>query len=252
MAILHAYGFKKLKIPALSPTFFANVAKMCSIDVEFTDIDLDMSSKEADVVSNFYESFEPKNRVVFQSWGEPLGEAEVWVMKYGGCVRILVKEDALAKKIELFLEGGVKRGRLWNYDVISFGIKNRVDSCTGASKEEIEKSNEVTELFEKHFHRSIYTDFLKSGKKTLKEGFVLLLKPSLYCPKEDIYTELKKRGVDVQVRFKPLYKTTLFSGPPLPVSEEFYKAQLILPLKKDILPVVDEVLAKYRHRGCSF
>jgi hypothetical protein len=253
MAILNAFGFKRLKIPAVAPTFFANIAKMLGIDVEFVDINLDMSSKEADVVSNFYETFTPKNKIVFQSFGKVVGDGEVWVMKYKDLVKIVVKDEKIAQEIEIFLDGGVKRGRLWNYDVVSFGIKNRILKPKDLDLEEmIIQSNKVAKIFKSHFKDSIYGDFLPMGDKTLKDGAVLLLKPSLYCPKEDIYAKLKERGVDVKVRFKPLYKTTLFNSNFLPVCEEFYKAVLILPLKEQILPVVDEVLKEYKYRGCRF
>jgi dTDP-4-amino-4,6-dideoxygalactose transaminase len=90
------------------------------------------------------------------------------------------------------------------------------------------------------------------GEATIKSGYPILLKPALYCPKEDIYTELRERGVDVQVRFKPLYRTSLLAGESLPASEELYKAVLILPFEKEAADVVMEVMERYRYRGCSF
>jgi hypothetical protein len=249
LAILHALGLEKVRIPAFSPTFFASGAKLLGKEVELVDCKLDMSAG-ADIVHNFFETHIPKARVVFQGLGESVGEAEVFVKKYGNCLMIECEEE-IGKKIALFLDGGVQRGRLWNYDLVSVGIKSRGEPCE-TDEELLAKQSEVVEFFKEAFSKNIYFDTLQVGRKTLKSGYPILLKSSLYCPKEDIYQELKKRGVDVQVRFKPLYKTTLCAGNSLPVTEELYKAILILPLQKEVVEPLFEVLERYRHRGCMF
>ncbi len=250
LAILHALKSKKLKLSALSPTFFATGAKLLGIEEEFVDVKLDFSS-EADVVHNFFETYTPKATIIFQGAGESVGEGKVFVKKYKKSVAIESEDEELLERVELFLSGGVKKGRLWNYDLVDIGIKDRGEPYE-VPQELIAKQKEVVEHFNEAFAKNIYFDTLNVGEKTLKSGYPILLKPSLYCPKEDIYTELKKRGVDVEVRFKPLYKTTFFRGDALPVSEELYKAVMILPLEADIVDPLFEVLGKYRHRGCSF
>ena len=249
LAVLQALDLKKVRIPAFVPTFFASCAKLLGCEVELVESKLDMSA-EADVVHNFFETHTPKARVVFQGLGESVGEAEVFVKKFGECLMIEC-DDAIGQKIELFLHGGVKRGRLWNYDLVSVGIKDRGKLCE-MDAELLAHQNEVVDHFEASFAKNLYFDTLAVGRKTLKSGYPILLKPSLYCPKEDIYQELRERGVDVQVRFKPLYKTTLCMGNSLPVTEELYKAIMILPLQKEIVEPLFAVLEKYRHRGCMF
>lgn len=253
MAILKALNYKKIKIPAISPTFFANVAKMCGVEVELIDTNLDFSSSGANIVQNFFETYEPKCDVVFQNYGDLVGEAKIYVMKKEGCVKVICKDEEIFEKIEIFLNGGIKRGRLWNYDLISYGIKDVSAPCDEDSlKAKIIKSNEKVKFLNSSFEKNPYFDILKVGKKTLKDEYPVLLKPALYCPKEDIYIELKEKGFDVKVRFKPLYKLTLFKNKTLPISEELYKAVLILPLKKDLVEPLFEVLEKYRYRGCVF
>ncbi len=249
LAVLHALGLKKVRIAAFAPSFFATGAKLLGCEVELVESKIDMSC-EADVVQNFYETHTPKARVVFQGLGESVGEAEVFVKKFGECLMIECEEE-LCEKIALFLDGGVKRGRLWNYDLVDVGIKDRGKPCK-MDEALLERQNEVVAYFEEVFAKNLYFDTLHVGRKTLKSGYPILLKPSLYCPKEDIYQELLKRGVDVQVRFKPLYKTMLLRGDSLPTTEELYKAILILPLQKEIVEPLFEVLEKYRHRGCMF
>jgi len=250
LAILHALKPKKLRVAAPSPAFFATGAKLLGIDVEFVDVKLDFSS-EADVAHNFFETYTPNAMVVFQGAGASVGKAKVFVKKFGGSVAIESEDEELLERVGLFLDGGIKRGRLWNYDIVDIGIEDRGEPYE-MPQELIGKQNEIVETFNEAFRKNIYFDTLDVGDKTLKSGYPILLKPSLYCPKEDIYTELKRRGVEVDVRFKPLYKTTLFRGELLPVSEELYKAILILPLEAEIVDPLFEVLGKYRHRGCSF
>ena len=250
MALLQALNLSSIKVPAVAPTFFASIAKMCDVGVELVDVRLDFGA-QADVVHNFFETFTPKARIVFQNFGEPVGEAEAFVMKHDECVKVMIEDENVADRVELFLNGGVKKGRLWNYDLVDVGVKNLRPPC-GVEPQSIEKSNDTVKIFDEAFANNPYFDTLKIGQKTLKDQYPILLKPSLYCPKEDIYAELRQRGVDVQVRFKPLYRTTLLAGDSLPVSEELYKAVLVLPLEEGVIEPLFEVLEKYRHRGCRF
>ncbi len=252
MALLYAFGYKTIKLAPISPTFFANVAKILGIRIEYVDNNLDFSSS-ADVVHNFFETYTPKADIVFQNFGKNVGEAKVFVKKEASCIEAEFFDEEIFEKTKLFLDGGVVRGRLWNYDVVSLGIKDRVEPCWIEDLEEkIAKSNEVVEFFSQTFVSNPYFDILSVGDKTLKNHYPVLLKPSLYCPKEDIYQELRKRGVDVQVRFKPLYRLKMFEGATLRGSEELYKAVLSVPLRKDVVEPLFEVLSAYRYRGCSF
>ncbi len=250
MALLHAFGFQKVTIPAVAPTFFATVAKMMGVEVEFKDVNLDFSS-DAAIVQNFFETFKPNAKIVFQNGGEPVGEAEVCVMKEGSCIQLLIEDEDLAKRVELFLSGGVEYGRLWNYDVVDIGIKNIAKPCD-FDEEALKKSNEIVAALNEKCKNNPYFDILPIGDKTIKHEYPILLKPSLYCPKEDIYKKLQEMGIDVKVRFKPLYRMTLFKGDFLPQSEELYKAVLVLPLSIQIAEPLFEVLDEFRYRGCSF
>jgi len=252
MALLKALNYEKIKLNPISPTFFANIAKLLNIKIEFVDTKLDFSSS-ADIVQNFYESYIPKADIVFQNFGELVGEAKVFVQKEKECIKIFFNEKDIYEKTKLFLKGGIKKGKLWNYDVVSLGVKNEASPCEIENLEKkIADSNSVIRYFNEKFEKNPYFDILKIGEKTLKNGYPIILKPSLYCPKEEIYQELIKKGVDVKVRFKPLYKTTMFKDKNLPICEELYKAVLILPLKKDIVSILFEVLDRYKYRGCVF
>ncbi|WP_281951598.1 DegT/DnrJ/EryC1/StrS family aminotransferase [Nitrosophilus kaiyonis] len=252
MALLHAFGYKKIKLNPISPTFFANIAKILNIDIEYVDSKFDFSSS-ADIIHNFFETFIPKSDIVFQNFGENIGEAKVFVKKYKNCIKAEFFDKEIFEKTKLFLNGGIKKAKLWNFDVISLGIKDIAKPCDVENlDEQIKNSNEMVKYFNEKFQNSPYFDILNIGNKTLKKSYPILLKPSLYCPKEDIYQELLNKKIDVKVRFKPLYKITLFKSKSLPTCEELYKAVLILPLKEDIDDDVLKIFEKYRYRGCIF
>ncbi len=252
LALLATKKPKKIRLAAHSPTFFAGVAKLLGIDIEIVETRLDFAS-EADVVHNFFETYKPKAQIVFQNAGESVGEASVFVKKSERCVVAEFGDEEWFEKCRLFFAGGIKKGKLWNYDLAMFGLKSKEEPCEVEKlQEKIAASNEVVAYFEEKFANNPYFDTLSIGNKTYKTHYPILLKPSLYCPKEDIYAELKDRGIDVQVRFKPLYKLTPLQGASLPTSEELYKAIMLLPLQKDIVEPLFGVLEKYRYRGCSF
>ncbi len=252
LGLLATWRPATLRLGAVSPPFFASVAKLLGIDVTFCDVRLDFST-DADVVHNFYETYEPHAPIVFQNAGPSVGEAKVFVKKSEGCVVAEFRDEGWFEKCRLFFKGGIKKGKLWNYDLAMFGLKAKEEPCKVANLDEkIAASNEVVAYFAEQFTDNPYFDTLPIGKKTYKTHYPILLKPALYCPKEDIYRELRERAVDVQVRFKPLYKLSLLQGPSLPTSEELYKAILLLPLRKDIVEPLFGVLEKYRYRGCSF
>jgi len=250
LAVLRALGLSGVRILAMSPPFFGAVAKLLGISVELGDCGLDMGG-EADVAHNFYETHRPKARVVFQGAGESVGEAEVFVKVASGCVAIETEEEELGERIALFLDGGVRRGRLWNFDLVEPGLLGRGEPRS-LDLELLERQNETVRRFESAFGGNPYFDLPSVGSKTLKKGYPILLKPSLYCPKEEIFAALRERGVEVEVPLKPLYRTTLLAGESLPGSEELYKALLVLPLREEIIEPVLEVFERYRHRGCRF
>ena len=252
MALLYAFGYKKIKLNPISPTFFANVARILNINIEYNDSNIDFSSS-ANIAHNFFETYIPKADIVFQNFGENVGEAKVFVKKYKNCIKAEFFDKDIFEKTELFLNGGIKRGRLWNFDVVFVGIKDISKPCEIENLDEkIEKSNKIVKYFNEKFQGNPYFDILNIGDKTYKDSYPILLKPSLYCPKEDIFQELLEKNIDVKVRFKPLYKMSIFKSKPLPTCEELYKAVLILPLKEDIADDVLKIFDKYRYRGCAF
>ena len=252
LGLLATWRPKKLRLAAHSPTFFASVAKLLGIEIEIVETRLDYAS-EADVAHNFFETYEPRAQIVFQNAGTNVGEAKVFVKKSEGCVVAEFGDEEWYEKCRLFFRGGIEKGRLWNYDLAMFGLRSKEEPCEVANLEEkIAASNEVVAYFEEKFAKNPYFDTLSIGTKTYKTHYPILLKPALYCPKEDIYAALQDRGIDVQVRFKPLYKLTPLQSASLPTSEELYKAIMLLPLRKDIVEPLFAVLGKYRYRGCSF
>ena len=251
MAGLYALQLERVSIGAVSPPFLGTVARLMGIEVEIVDMRLDLNS-EADLHYNLFETFVPKGRIIFQGVGETVGDGEI-IIKIGreGGVEIEGANREIEERIALFLNGGVvERGEL-SYDILSVGIEER-GLPPRKEGEVLERERRVVEYFQERFRGNPYFDILEVGDRTVKEGYPILLKPGLYCPKEEIFRSLRERGIPVRWGWRPLYRTTLFRGDLLPVSEELYKALLVLPLREEIIEPVLEVFERYRHRGCRF
>jgi len=204
------------------------------------------------------------------------GNLSVWTlepMMPEGCEKtgfVLTNDAVTAGRLRLFATQGLKSGTLWNYDLAEHGtdsllsrfgasvarrqMKN-IDACcalrsaaAGHLDERLKQSN----LFER----------VKRAPADVPNTYPVRLAPELFCPKEDIFAEIRNGGVEVSVCCKPVYKTTAFRDDTvrLPVTEDFYKALLQLPchhrLSRDEVGTVADVFLKavetYAYRGCRF
>ncbi|WP_187647442.1 hypothetical protein [Nitrosophilus labii] len=252
LALLRVMDIKKISIPANAPFWFATIPKFLGIDIELKDINLDFSSK-SDIQNLFFESFEPKQGIIgYQNFGEVLGEFKVSLLEAENFCAVASKDEVLIKELKKFIDSGVKKGKLWNFDIETLGIDIKAKNLVMPDIKKIEEQKEIVDFFEKAFNKSRYLDILKISSKTIKTHYPVLLKPELYCPKEDIISALIKSGFDLRVHFKPIYRLSLVGGDFLPISEEVYKAQISLPYTKEVLEPFLEILEKYSYRGCSF
>ncbi|WP_200762813.1 DegT/DnrJ/EryC1/StrS family aminotransferase [Nitrosophilus alvini] len=253
MALLKVAGVKDISIPANAPSWFATVPEFLGIRIKLEDVKIDFSSK-SDIQNLFFESFIPNDALfVFQNRGAIIGEAKAHIVDFGDFAAIFTRDETLAKELEIFVKGGIEKGRLWNFDIKKAGIDIEAENVDIPDIEEkLEKQKEVLERFEKEFAKTPYFDILHIGNRTLKEFYPIFLKPSLYCPKEDIVRKLVEKGFEATVHYKPLYKLTLFNSKPLPVSEELYKSELSIPLCEEVIESLFETVEEYSYRSCSF
>jgi UDP-4-amino-4,6-dideoxy-L-N-acetyl-beta-L-altrosamine transaminase len=190
----------------------------------------------------------------------------------GGAV--VTNDEAFAKKLKLFRSHGIIKKQLWNSDMVSLGHNFRLTEFAGALGHSqlykldrfLQTRNEIARYYDERFagQKLFTTITINSDEHSARHLYILLLNPQLHCIKEDIFIELEKRGLGVQVHYKPIYQNSFykqrFGEQRLATAELFYKSELSIPCHQkmsldDAKMVADtllEVIEKYSHRGCSF
>ncbi len=158
----------------------------------------------------------------------------------GGAVTTDSKE--FYEKLKLFRSHGIVKKDLWNQDMISLGYNYRLSdvACAlGISQLQkldkfITKRTEIARVYDEALQdvAGIYT--LKVPIKTTSSYhlYPILLERDLWCAKEDIFRELLKRGIGVQVHYKPVYQHSFYRKKIEAVcnnAEEFYRAEISIP-----------------------
>lgn len=190
----------------------------------------------------------------------------------GGAV--LTNNEEYAKALRLFRSHGVVKKQLWSSDMVSMGYNLRmteVAAALGSSQLKkldafVQKRNEISDYFDERFQNEklFLTQKLEKNTISSRHLYPIILNPELHCPKEDIFKELQKRGLGVQVHYKPIYKNSYyrekFGNFSLPVANDFYNSEISIPCNQtmsmeDAKYVADtflDVIHKYSYRGCSF
>ena len=190
----------------------------------------------------------------------------------GGAV--LTDNAEYAEKLRLFRSHGIIKKELWNSDMVSMGYNLRmteIAAALGISQLKkldrfVSKRNEIARYFDKRFkdEKLFLTQRIEPNQISSRHLYPIILNPELHCSKEDIFTELQKCGLGVQVHYKPIYQNSFykekFGEMKLPVTEDFYRSEISIPCNQtmsmeDAKYVTDtflDVIHKYAHRGCSF
>ena len=183
---------------------------------------------------------------------------------------IATDDLSLAQTLRSRVQGGYQKRKNWNYDLLNKdkNVQLSVLNAHFALKHlegVVEKKQKVQKI------QMQYKETL-SGVKLLtlpaqnnlssERSFSVILDPSLFCPKEDIYSELLDAGIAVKVGLKPVYKTKAFLDESVQLFgvEEIYKGILLLPIDSEmsesnvriVIETFKEILDKYAYRGCSF
>jgi len=189
----------------------------------------------------------------------------------GGAV--LTDNKEYAEALRLFRSHGIIKKKLWNSDMVSMGHNYRlteVAAALGVSQLKkldrfIAKRNEIATYFDARFkdEKLFLTQKIEVNQISSRHLYPVILNPELQCPKEEIFTELQKRGLGVQVHYKPIYQNSFyiekFGKVSLPVTNDFYLSEISIPCNQtmsmdDAKYVADtflDVIHKYTHRGCS-
>ena len=190
----------------------------------------------------------------------------------GGAV--LTDNEEYAKRLRLFRSHGVVKKEFWNSDMISMGYNLRMTEVAGSLgvtqikklNSFIDKRQKIALYYDERFKDSklFMTQKLKPNTRSSRHLYPLILNPELHCPKEEIFQELQKQGLGVQVHYKPIYKNSFyiekFGKFSLPVANDFYNSEISIPCHQKmtlqdaqhVADIVLNILEKYKMRGCSF
>ena len=164
----------------------------------------------------------------------------------GGAIATNNKE--IYEKAKLLRSHGIVKKRAWNSDMTELGYNYRLSdvACAlGISQLKkldsfIEKRTKIAKYYDDRFQDNPYFFHIKIPLhvKSAYHLYPILLDRSLWCAKEDIFEALSKKGIGVQVHYRPIYKFSYykerFKEQKLQNAEEFYKAELSIPCHQEM------------------
>lgn len=190
----------------------------------------------------------------------------------GGAV--LTDNKEYAEKLRLIRSHGMVKKNLWNSDMVDVGYNFRMSEVAGSlGITQIKKLNKfiaIREKIAKYYNerfkneKLFITTKIEEDTVSSRHLYPIILNPELHCKKEDIFKELQKKGLGVQVHYKPIYQNSFykekFGDISLDVTNDFYRSEISLPCHQkmsmdDAKYVADtflEILHSYSYRGCSF
>lgn len=193
----------------------------------------------------------------------------------GGAV--LTNNEDFYKKLVMFRHHGVTKERdafhnkeehpgQWYYEMQYLGYNYRltdIHSALGISQLKkldrfIRRRREIVEKYTQAFRNNKFFDvpFEKSYAKSAWHLYPIKLKDKYKSRKEEIFNNLQKKGLGVQVHYipvylQPYYQQLGYKRGLCPNAEDFYKREISIPIyyamsDKDILYVIDNVLCVFR------
>lgn len=164
----------------------------------------------------------------------------------GGAV--LSDDETLIERVKLLRSHGIAKKKLWDSDMNELGYNYRLSDVACALglnqlaklDEMLYKREQIAKFYDKEFAKNPYfsTIAIKPYKKSSRHLYPILLFPELYCKKEFIFDELLKRGIGVQVHYKPAYEFSFYKKHLgelyLENADNFYKAELSIPAHQEM------------------
>jgi len=176
----------------------------------------------------------------------------------------------LDSALRLFRDEGRIQRAVWNFDVLTPGYDLTLSPLSAATALHqlknldtiIQARQKIAALYDERFKGNTLIDLIRRDNTKPLHFYPIMLSPALYCPKEDIFTALTEKEIEVNVHTKPIYKTKFFNDASLrlPVADDFYKSELSLPchhqLSLDDASCIADTFLKvvdtYGYRGCRF
>lgn len=159
----------------------------------------------------------------------------------GGAV--VSDNEEFITKIKLLRSHGIVKKRLWDSDMCDLGYNYRLSDVACALginqlkklDRNLEKREQIASFYDKEFEKNPYfsTIKIKDYKKSSRHLYPILLFPEFYCQKEELFENLLKAELGVQVHYKPTYEFSfykkLLGEIKLQNADNFYKAELSIP-----------------------
>lgn len=190
----------------------------------------------------------------------------------GGAV--VTDNEEYATRLRLFRSHGIVKKQLWNSDMLSLGHNYRLTEFAAAlglsQLRKLDRFVNIRENIARYYderfkgNKLFSTIHIDPFEQSAHHLYPLLLDPALHCVKEDLFAEFHKRGLGVQVHYKPIYQNSFykerFGEMRLNNAEYFYRSELSIPCHQsmsledaqNVADTVLEVIGKYAVRGCSF
>lgn len=159
---------------------------------------------------------------------------------------IVTNDENLAINARLFRSHGMLKKKLWDSDMVALGYNYRLSDVACALginqlkklDKMIEKRAKIARVYDEKFANNPYFATILPKYKSSYHLYPILLYPEFWCAKEDIFSELKSRGIGVQVHYKPVYKFSFYEKKygkmSLKNAEDFYKAEISIACHQEM------------------
>ncbi len=187
----------------------------------------------------------------------------------GGAV--LTNNEDYYEKLLMFRSHGVTKNKLnfvnksdgdWYYEMHFLGYNYRmtdIQASLGISQlkkldEFVKRRREIAKIYRENFENNSYFNTIieKQGCISSYHLYPILLSSNIKVKKQEIFLNLKKRGIGVQVHYipvylQPYYKKLGYIRGLCPISEDFYQRELSLPIypsmdTEDITYTIESVI----------
>ncbi len=182
----------------------------------------------------------------------------------GGAV--LTDNKEFAEALRAFRSHGMVKKRLWDSDMTSLGYNLRMTEVAGAlGSSQLKKLDrfiqtrvKIANYFDERFEdtKLFSTQKIEQNSISSRHLYPIMLASELLHKKEEIFVELQKRGLGVQVHYKPIYKNSYykekFGEISLPMADSFYGSEISIPCNQtmsmeDAKYVADTLLETLRN-----
>ena len=161
---------------------------------------------------------------------------------------LVSNDEDLIKRAKCLRSHGINKKQLWNSDSTELGYNYRLSDVACALglnqlkklDAMLAKREQIAAFYDEVFAKSPYFSTIKIApyKKSSRHLYPILLFSEFYCQKEFIFDELLRRGIGVQVHYKPAYDFSfykkLLGQLYLEKADNFYKAELSIPCHQEM------------------